>query len=413
MTQTQRRPGEVALSSSPIVARRSDLDWLRVIAFGLLVYFHAAIAFLPSGLPMIHNAEHSPFLQLFVAFLHQFRLALLFLISGVGVRFALKHRDSRQFLRDRTQRLLPPLAFGVLVLVPPMVFLEKRFLGEFGGNFVEFYAELFTSGFYPSGSLSWHHFWFIAYLFLFCLLGLPVFAYLLGPAGRRGIEKWSRALTPGFRLLLPIVPLAIVEIGLRGAFPGFRDLIHDWASFGHWFLIFLAGFCFASSESLLDRAQAIRHCVLVLAVIMTITLFLQFWQPQRSGFSPIHDGEVTIAAYLWFCVVRVANAWCWLLVCLGFAGVWLQRPGRVLSYLNDAVYPLFCLHLPIVVALAYVIVPMDLSITVKYLSITSATVVLNLGIYELLLRRVGWLRPLVGLKPVARSRPNEQVHELQ
>ena len=71
-----------------------------------------------------------------------------------------------------------------------------------------------------------------------------------------------------------------------------------------------------------------------------------------------------------------------------------------MTYLNGAVYPLFCLHLTIIVALGYVIVPLDWSILTKYLAITTGTIVVSLGGYELLWRRIAWLRPLVGLKPV-------------
>jgi glucan biosynthesis protein C len=76
----------------------------------------------------------------------------------------------------------------------------------------------------------------------------------------------------------------------------------------------------------------------------------------------------------------------------------LQRPSRVLSYLNKAVYPLFCLHLTVIVALEYLIVPLGWSIWVKYLVITTGTVATTLGSYELIRRRIAWLRPLVGLK---------------
>ena len=100
-----------------IKQRRADLDWLRVIAFWLLIYYHAAIAFMPGGIPMIQNAETSPVLLVMAGFLHEFRLALLFLISGVGVSFALRHRNKAQFMRDRAVRLLVPLVFAGAVMV--------------------------------------------------------------------------------------------------------------------------------------------------------------------------------------------------------------------------------------------------------------------------------------------------------
>jgi glucan biosynthesis protein C len=393
-------------SDLAIKERRADLDWLRVIAFWLLIYYHTAIVFMPGGIPMIQNADSSPVLLVMAGFLHEFRLALLFLISGVGVSFALRHRNKALFMRDRAVRLLVPLVFGILVIVPPMIFLEKQFIGAFSGSFAEFYPQFFTEGVYPRGNLSWHHYWFIVYLYLFCLLGWPIFAYFKRAAGQRQLARWSQSLVRGGGLFLAIVPLAVVEILLRAWFPGFPDLIHDWANFSHWFMIFTAGFLLASSLPLLDRTQQLRGLSFVLAMIATATLFAQFWLPEKGDFSPLVNGETNIATYAWFCVLRVANVWFWLLTCLGFAGRYLQRPSRLLTYLNGAVYPLFCLHLTIIVALGYVIVPLDWSILTKYLAITTGTIVLSLGGYELVRRRIAWLRPLLGLKapPAGKSK---------
>lgn len=387
-------------SNLAINERRADLDWLRVIAFGSLIYFHAAIAFFPGGIPMIQNVDTSIALRVMASFLHEFRLALLFLISGVGVAFALRRRNRTQFMQERALRLLVPFAFGVLVLVPPMIFLEKLFIGEFASSFADFYPAFFTEGVYPNGHLSWHHFWFIAYLAIYCVIGWPVFAYFKRTAGRMQLDHWSQMLTRGAFLYLAIVPLSVFEIPLRAPFPGFPDLIHDWANFSQWFLIFIAGFMLASSKPLLDRTQQLRGISLILAMCTTAMMFAQFWSRERGGFTPLVDGEIDILNYVWFCVLRVSNVWFWLLTCLGYAGRYLQRPGRLLTYLNNAVYPLFCLHLTIIVALEYVIVPLDWSIAAKYLAVTTGTIVLALGSYELIWRRVAWLRPLVGLKPL-------------
>lgn len=378
--------------------RRADLDWLRVIAFGLLIYFHSAIAFIPGGIPMIQNSDVSPVLQVMVGFLHEFRLALLFLVSGIGVSFALRHRDKSQFMRDRAVRLLVPLIFGILVIVPPMVYLEKRFIGDFTGSFFDFYPSFFTEGIYPAGNLSWHHYWFLAYLFLYCILGWPVFRYFKGVAGREKLVRWSKKFSRGAWLYLVIGPLAIVEIALRARFPGFPDLVNDWANFSHWFMVLIAGFLLASSRSVLNYTQQLRGWSLALGILATASMFAQFWQPGHGGFLPSADENTSVPAYLWFCVLRVSNVWFWLLACLGYAGRYLQQPSRLLTYLNNAVYPLFCLHLSVIVALEFLIVPLDWPLVVKYLVTSVGTVAITLGSYELLWRRVAWLRPLLGLK---------------
>lgn len=199
-------------------------------------------------------------------------------------------------------------------------------------------------------------------------------------------------------MYLAVVPLAAFEILLRASFPGFPDLVHDWANFSHWFLIFIAGFLLASSQPLLDRTQHLRGMSLALASCATALMFLQFWSPEQGGFFPSVNGETDTWIYVWFCVLRVSNAWFWLLTCLGYAGRYLQRPSRLLGYLNNAVYPLFCLHLTVIVALEYVIVPLNWSVLAKYLVITTGTIFVTLGSYELLWRRIAFLRPLVGLK---------------
>ncbi len=158
--------------------RRHELDWLRVIAFFVLIYFHAAIIFIPGSLPMLQNADTSPVLEVFVQISSQFRLGLLFMISGIGVAFAQRRRNANEFLLERSQRLLIPLGLGILLLVPPMVYAEKLSLGQVAVDFWEFYPTFFTTGVYPRGNLSWHHFWFLVYLYLFCLIGLPLYKHL-------------------------------------------------------------------------------------------------------------------------------------------------------------------------------------------------------------------------------------------
>jgi len=81
------------------------------------------------------------------------------------------------------------------------------------------------------------------------------------------LAEISARLSRGAGLYIPVLVLFVVEVPLRAPFPGFRDLIHDWASFSQWLLIFVAGFALASNERLLDRTQALRHVSLGLALV--------------------------------------------------------------------------------------------------------------------------------------------------
>lgn len=378
-----------------INSRRYDLDWVRVLAFLILIYFHAAIIFIDGGLPLIQNNEVSPSLDVFVTISSQFRIALLFFVSGVGVAFARRRRNPAEFIRERSLRLLPPFLFGILMVVPPIVYTEKLFLGQFDGSYLEFYPTFFTEGIYPKGNLSWHHFWFIAYLFLYCLMGVGVFKWF-DDKGRAWLDQHFSA-QKRFSIYKLIVPLIAIEILLRAFFPGFRDLIHDWASFFHWFLIFLAGFVIAHNEKLLDQITQLRHISLIGAISATLFLFVFLGGPSFD----IHTSlpiTTLVPAFVLYCVARMIMVWCAILTCVGYAGRYLRATTPGLSYLNEAVFPLFILHLTIIEILGFWVVGLDWSLWFKYLVITTLTIVLVLLIYQLLIRPFGFMRLLFGVK---------------
>lgn len=52
---------------------------------------------------------------------------------------------------------------------------------------------------------------------------------------------------------------------------------------------------------------------------------------------------------------RDINAWSGVLALLGYAAVYLNRPGKKLAYLNDAVLPYYIVHQSFIVVLAFVL----------------------------------------------------------
>lgn len=58
-------------------------------------------------------------------FVNQWRLPILFIISGMGTYYALNKRTSLQFSLERLKRLCIPFALGMLLIVPPQVYIER------------------------------------------------------------------------------------------------------------------------------------------------------------------------------------------------------------------------------------------------------------------------------------------------
>jgi hypothetical protein len=71
--------------------------------------------------------------------LNPWRLALLFLVSGVATRFMLGKSTPGRLWRSRTVRLLPPLLSGMLVIVPPQAYLQVVESVGYDGGFFDFY----------------------------------------------------------------------------------------------------------------------------------------------------------------------------------------------------------------------------------------------------------------------------------
>src|SRR3977135_432044 len=101
--------------------RRVDLDWVRIGAFGLLILYHVGMLFV-SWQFHIKSAHRIAALEPLMLVLNPWRLALLFLVSGVATRFMLLKYTMRPLLRARSVRLLIPLIFGMLVIVPPQAY---------------------------------------------------------------------------------------------------------------------------------------------------------------------------------------------------------------------------------------------------------------------------------------------------
>src|SRR5262249_14928153 len=134
MQQTISQPSDVA----PM--RRVDLDWVRIGAFGLLILYHPGMFFVP-WVWHIKSTQPIAALEPLMLALNPWRLALLFLVSGVATRFMLRKAATGALLRSRSSRLMIPLIFGMLVVVPPQAYIQIVEAFGYKGGFVDFYLK--------------------------------------------------------------------------------------------------------------------------------------------------------------------------------------------------------------------------------------------------------------------------------
>lgn len=371
--------------------RRYDIDWLRVIAFYLLILFHTGMLFVPWDWH-VKNPETSSAFEPIMAFLHQWRLPLLFFISGVGVRFALKFRSPMRFLGERYIRLMIPLTFGMFVIIPPQIYFENLQNGIVYASYFEFYKTVLEFEPYPPGSFSWHHLWFIIYLFTYCLICLPIFLFLRSERGEKILNKLSGLIKKPGIILLFAIPLSIIYSLLVLEWPVTHNLTEDWYNFFYNIVFFLIGYIVCSKKDFWDTIEKQKYFFLITAVSITTFLYLTSWFPVWTLFT-FEGFDLHIYGML-----KSINILAWIFLIIGFARRPLNEPSRILKYANESVYPFYILHQTITVSSGYFIVQWNLSIPLKFIIVLVVTFLGSYLIYELFIRRFNLMRLLFGLR---------------
>ncbi|HWO21224.1 MAG TPA: acyltransferase family protein [Kofleriaceae bacterium] len=370
--------------ASAAASREHGLDALRVFAFALLILYHAGMGYVPWGWH-VKNPETSTALAYVMVFFSQWRLPLLFFISGAAVAFALRRRTLAQLAGDRVVRLLVPLVFGVLVVVPPQIYFERLTQGVRYESYLAFYRTVFDFVPYPEGgALSWHHLWYVAYVLVFSLASLPLFALVRRAAGERALQALAGALER-WPLALYLIPLPAIAAGivLDPRWPTTHDLVSDWANLTRSWLMFLWGFVFASERRLLDIVTRRWRELLAVGVAVAVASYVV---RARGGAHPAV--RTTLSAYF---------ALTWVFALVGLARARIAASTPLLRYATEAVYSFYIVHQTITVALVYVLAPVPLGIAPK-LALTAAGTFLGSWLVYEAIRRVPPLRPLFGLK---------------
>ena len=369
--------------------RRYDIDALRVIVFGLLIFYHVATFFVPgaflSNYPFMDPHE---WLEYPMFFLNRWRLPLLFVISGMGTYFNISKRSGGGFAKERFVRLFIPLVVGMVFMVPPQVYIERLVSGQFSGNYFEFYPSLAFVGVYPEGNISWHHLWFLPYLLLFSLVLIPAFRFLLKHPQAWLIRTTKNLTTRKFGLFVLAIPLIFWNYFLEPRFPPTNALIGDWFNIINYCTLFFYGFLLMTlKESLWENVIKNRRLYLITA-IAAFALLMVLWRG---------IGRFPAKVELWD-TVQAINLWAWILTLMGYAATYLNKPNRTFSYANEAVYPFYILHQTIVIYLGYYLKNAEMCLFANFSIMIIGTVGITWLIYEFGIRRFAWIRPLFGMK---------------
>jgi len=383
------------------MTRRYDLDWVRVLAFGLLVLYHVGMYYV-SWDWHVNSPTPVTALEPLMMMSAPWRLSLLFLVSGVATAFLLaKSRQDASgrpqgFLGPRSWRLLAPLVFGMVVVVVPQAYYEvvEQLPGGYHDGYLAFWGRYLAAddGFCDAdGCLAlptWNHLWFVAYLWVY-----TVAVWLLARALPRRLSRAGQALGtrlggPGL-LLWPALCLALVRLLLVGRFESTHALLDDWYNHAQYFAVFLLGFLVARDTRVWDGFARLRWA--------GAALWLGSWLAIATYFAVFREQQPPQGLRLAMRLLWGLNQWSAIVAILGFARQLAPGDSPALRYLGQAIFPVYILHQTLIVALAHNLKPLQLPFAVEGPLLVATTFALAFGGYELI-RRIPPLRPLFGLK---------------
>lgn len=347
--------------------RRYDIDWIRVIAIGLLLIYHVAIGFQPWGMMIafITNEQSWASLWIPMTMLNVWRIPLLFFVSGMGVYFSLQNRNWKQLLAERSGRILLPFLFGAIAIVPIHLYLWQR------------YYHFDTKYIVDPG-----HLWFLANIFMYVLIFSPLFFYLKRNVEGNLVKGIAKIFSTPIGLLV-VVTFFVLEAMIIKPYP-YEMYAMTWHGFFLGLLAFFFGFCFVlSGKEFWNMILKFKWMFIAMAVALFITRLLYF--------------KMNTPVYL-----IVFESQCWIISVFAFGYNYLNRPSTVLTYLSQAAYPVYILHMIFLYLASMWIFRLSMDVRVQFVLVLLITLGGCFATYEVI-RRLKWIRPWFGLKMNVRS----------
>ncbi len=370
--------------------RINYLDWLRLILI-LTVFFFHSIRFFDQMDWQVKNANTYLGPQIIMISLTTWMMPAIFVISGASVFFAMRKPGAGRFIKDKVLRLLVPLVVGLFTHVALQVYLEQVSHGANPGSFWQWYPTYVDPANIGSFNYTGMHLWYLEFLFLFCLICLPLFQWLRNGSGKRVLDWLGEKLAlPGviyLPMLLVMLPAALMNPSSR--------FLGAWDSYGGWnipayLVFFLGGFAIVSSERL--QASILRQRWISLAI--GLVTYLAY----AGLYAAAGDLNYGTPMYAPIWILRSASAWGGTLAILGFGMQRFTARSPFLEYANEAVLPFYVLHQTVLLTVGFFVVQTAIPDLLKWVIIFVSSFAIIMGLYEGLIRRINVLRFLFGMK---------------
>jgi glucans biosynthesis protein C len=391
-TVSQRTPLTPSSSAKLVPSPRIHyLDNLRAVAMLLGVYLHAALAYAQpaQSVWLATDTTSSVVVDASVWFIHLFRMGLFFLLSGYFAKLVIERKGIRHFVWSRCLRIVGPFvlfypfllaAMAVVIVFSLSYLVEPRGLM---GLIAE--ATKSSSGEKKADPPGTMHLWFLYYLAAFTIITLLACRL-----------KWLR-LSALFQrpVWLLLCPLLLVPGAIAGGTPmaAPESFLPNWWPFAFYGFFYLAGWQLFGREQFLDAWQPHVGIILLICMVLFVPYYLLM---------PILDLNTIVVAgtstqSIWIRTVQgcftAYLSTLLTMVSLLLGQRYLTYKSPLLSFVADASYWVYLVHLPLVLFLQTFLVPLAWPIWLKLILVLFGTVVPCMATYMVFVRYtpVGWM----------------------
>jgi hypothetical protein len=364
--------------------RHYFLDWLRVIAFAVLIFYHIGMLYSENWGFHFKSTYTSQFVEYFMLMFAPWRMLLIWFISGVALRFMLDKvsgvKSNFFFILNRSIFILLPLLVGLWLIVPFQLYAEMSQQSVIDISYWQFYFafldinnEMFAS--YQSGvwpHVDVNHLWYLRSLWQFMLIiflfslfvKLPIFTPLL---------KLVKISLPLLASLL-VIAMLLTNNYLKG------DAIRE----TNGFIFLLIGYLLAKYAYFW---ASLKHYFCLLCVSFSL-LCIYIVMAYQNVFD--------LPSYVFTTLYNIQRV-LGVLTMLALAQHFLNFKTSYLKTLNSWVFPFYLLHQSVLIILCFVLQPLRLGYFIEPFLVVIGTWCVC-AVITLVVTRIDILGPFIGVK---------------
>lgn len=401
--------------------RDHGLDYLRGTIMIVVVVAHVALAYqtTPEAESLVSAADigdryRNPDRTEVAQRLHQVARAsvnpMFFLIAGYSWAFLLQRQRLRSIVWNRTKRIFIPMVVGWFIGFPLVRYafaLGRTIMLSTEGDpslATAFADTPFTPNLpFISDKFYLAQFWFLYYLLLFYVASVVLVLYLDRPAGplRKRFRTLQAAILVGDLrwMRLPLLVLLSLLATLPDHTPELAISHSPWPdsnTFTAHYVFFLSGWMFALHREILgalDRWAGTRFLFgLLLAIVVVVPLGNNHKAADTAAALWLGSGPIQLGIY-W--LLHAIATWLMILGILGLARRWFTRVDPRFTYVAEAGFWIYIVHLPFAVFIPILLHNWSLDADLKMWISSVIVLAICFASYHFLVRRrmlERWLR---------------------